>query len=87
MIQLGIGKTRNYYERKDEKFIRNFIKEEEVRKMKISFSCKKEISHYYVMVRGEELQTLKRLERVINAKARDDFSIKAQEDGYDVFWK
>lgn len=86
MIQLGISKTRNYYERKDEKFIRKFVKKEEARKAKISRICNKEITHYYVMVRGEEFRTLGRLERVINERSKS-FFLQVQEDGYGVFWR
>lgn len=75
---------RIHYEKKDEKFVKNFIKENErvFRKMRYRFNGSKydEVHSFYITPTRENFLRIKRLEKLINSKSRT-IKIKVEENG------
>ncbi len=90
MISLGLlPHSKEYYEKKDERYIEGFIKEVEDTFYRIYYRRKREVACFAVIERkAKKMQTLKRLEKAINQRAVN-FRIKVSEDEgtYVVYWK
>ncbi len=79
------------YEEKDERFVKNFIKEQEmnfrfVKRIVWTRLNPAEVKSFSVTQKGDKLLRIQRLEKVINQRAKL-FYIQVRSDGFDVIMK